>query len=131
MYIFIYTHVVNTHPPSTANLQPKILDFRGFDSSRILTLRGGIPRPIGNFPESLSRAILVGIILALTNLSGTSSERCEKDPDQETVKTCLEKTLLEKTCLEKLVSACLAPSEYTEHCSIPFPRAWDKVWNGL
>ena len=38
-------------------------DFRGFDSSGILILRGGIPSPIGNFPESLSQAILVGVIL--------------------------------------------------------------------
>ena len=53
-------------PPShlsTANLRTKILDFRGFDSSMTLTL-GGIPRPIGNFPESLSQAILVGRFLA-------------------------------------------------------------------
>ena len=34
----------------TANLRAKILDFGGFDSCRILMLRGGIPRPIGNFP---------------------------------------------------------------------------------
>ena len=39
------------------------MDFRGFDSSIILSLMGGIPRPMGNFPESLSQAILVGIIL--------------------------------------------------------------------
>ena len=26
-------------------------------------LRGGVPRPIGNFPESLSQAILVGVML--------------------------------------------------------------------
>ena len=48
---------------NTANLRTKILDFRGFDSSIILSVRGGIPRPIGNFPESLSRGTLVGIIL--------------------------------------------------------------------
>ena len=30
---------------STANFRAKILDFRGFDSSIILLLRGGIPRP--------------------------------------------------------------------------------------
>ena len=47
----------------TANLRSKILDFRGFDSSRVLILRGGIPRPKGVFPESLSQAILAGIIL--------------------------------------------------------------------
>ena len=45
----------------TANLSTKILDYRRFDASRILILRGGIPRPIGNFPESLSQRILVGI----------------------------------------------------------------------
>ena len=29
----------------------------------MLNLRGGIPRPIGDFPESLSQAMLVGIML--------------------------------------------------------------------
>ena len=48
---------------STVNLRTKIMGFRGFDSSIILILRGGIPRPMGNLPESLSQAILVGIIL--------------------------------------------------------------------
>ena len=47
----------------TANLRTKILDLRGFDSSTFLNLGGGIPRPTGNFPESLSQQILVGIIL--------------------------------------------------------------------
>ena len=47
----------------TANLHTSIMDFRGVDSSRILILRGGIPRPMGDLPESLSRAILVRIIL--------------------------------------------------------------------
>ena len=46
-----------------ANLRTNIMDFRGVDSSIILILRGGIPRPIGNFPEHLSQAILVGIML--------------------------------------------------------------------
>ena len=32
----------------TANLRTKILDLRGLDSGRILILRGGIPRSIGN-----------------------------------------------------------------------------------
>ena len=45
------------------NLRTKLLDFKGFDSSIILRLRHGTPRPIGDFPESLSTAILVGIIL--------------------------------------------------------------------
>ena len=33
-------------PEGTAHLRAKILGFRGFDSSGILILRGGIPRPI-------------------------------------------------------------------------------------
>ena len=48
----------------TANLRTKILDFRGFDSSRSLILRGGILVSIGDFVlENLSRRILAGIIL--------------------------------------------------------------------
>ena len=46
-----------------AYLRTKILDFGGFDSSRILILRGGILMSMWNFPESLSQGILVGIIL--------------------------------------------------------------------
>ena len=60
--------VLRVHPPlaclfpfrqPTANLRTKFVDFRGFDSNRILNSRGGIVRSIGNFPESLSQAILV------------------------------------------------------------------------
>ena len=47
----------------TANLRTKILDLRGFDLSRILTLRCGIRMSLGNFPEILSQAILEGLIL--------------------------------------------------------------------
>ena len=47
----------------TANLLTKTLDFGGPDSTGILILRGGIPRPTGNSPESLSQRILAGIIL--------------------------------------------------------------------
>ena len=39
------------------------MGFRGLDSSIILIVRGGILRPIGDFPESLSQAMLVGIML--------------------------------------------------------------------
>ena len=60
MYIDMYMNKSIWH---TASLSTKILDFIGFDSSIILNLRGGIPRPIGNFPESLSQAILVGRFL--------------------------------------------------------------------
>ena len=48
---------------ATANLRTKIVHFRGFDSSIILKLRGGILMPIGKFPEMLSQPLLVGIIL--------------------------------------------------------------------
>ena len=40
------------------------MDFRGFDSSIILILRGGIPSSVGDFPEeSLTQAMLVGVVL--------------------------------------------------------------------
>ena len=48
---------------NTPNLPTNIVDFRGFDSSIILNLRGGIRRPIGIFPEILSQAMLAGRIL--------------------------------------------------------------------
>ena len=44
----------------TPNLPTNIVDFRGFDSSIMLILRGGIPRPMGDFPESSSQAMLAG-----------------------------------------------------------------------
>ena len=47
----------------TANLPTTVVDFRGFDSSVILNLRGGILRYVGQFPENLSQAMLVGIML--------------------------------------------------------------------
>ena len=50
-------------PYSTPNLPADIVGFRGFDSSIILNLRGGILRPIGNFPEVLSQAMLAGTML--------------------------------------------------------------------
>ena len=46
----------------TANLLTKILPFRGFDSNRILDLRGGMFMSERNFPEVLSQRILVGIV---------------------------------------------------------------------
>ena len=55
----------------TANLRTNIMDFRGFDSSIILILRVGILMSIGDFLESLSQAILVGVMLG--GLGGVSS----------------------------------------------------------
>ena len=59
MYMKIYKHI-HTH---THRYIAKILDSREFNSSRILDSRGGIPRAIGNAPESLSQQISVGMIL--------------------------------------------------------------------
>ena len=46
-----------------ANLRTKILDFGGFDSSRILTSKGEILMFMGNFPQGLGQQVLAGIIL--------------------------------------------------------------------
>ena len=48
---------------NTANLRTKTMDFRMLDSSIILMLRGGIPRPIGNFLENSTQTMLVGVML--------------------------------------------------------------------
>ena len=48
---------------NTPNPPTSIVDFRGFDSSIILNLRGGILLSFGDFPESLSQPMLVGIML--------------------------------------------------------------------
>ena len=47
----------------THNLPTNTVDFRGFDSSIILILRGGILMSTGDFPESLNQAMLVGTML--------------------------------------------------------------------
>ena len=73
----------------TPNLPTNIMDFRGFDSSVILILRGGIPRPIGDVPESLSQAILVGIMLVgrlgvlLSSFPPVRSKICSLTPVQQ------------------------------------------------
>ena len=48
----------------------KMLYFRGFDSSIILNSRGGIVRSIRNFPECLSQAILLGMMITLIGRVG-------------------------------------------------------------
>ena len=75
----------------TANLRTKILDSRGFDSSTILKLWGGILRSTGDFPESLSQRIIVGIILVgrlglhtTRGVTRLSSIRTELSPRQST-----------------------------------------------
>ena len=47
----------------THNLPTNIVVFRGFDSSIILILRCGILTSTGDFPGSLSQAMLVGTML--------------------------------------------------------------------
>ena len=46
----------------------KILGFRGFDSSRILTSRGGILRHTGDFPEGLSQRTQQGQLILVRRL---------------------------------------------------------------
>ena len=60
-----------------ANLRTKILDLRGFDSITIVSLRGGIPRSIRNFPESLSQGILVGRLGVLRPAGSSFGRRGE------------------------------------------------------
>ena len=50
----LYTFQGQAHSQyyASANLRTKILDFRGFDSSRILVLRGGILMSIGEIPSN-------------------------------------------------------------------------------
>ena len=43
--------------PGTVNPRTKNLDFRGFDSSILLFLRGGIPRSSGEFRRNLDAEI--------------------------------------------------------------------------
>ena len=61
-YDYCYHYYYRVGREDTANLRTKILDSRGIDSSIILISRGGTPRPIGNFPGSLSQQISAGII---------------------------------------------------------------------
>ena len=56
MYVCDHTH----------NIPTNLVDFGGFDSSIMLCLRGGILMSIGNFPESLSQAMLVGCNVSRT-----------------------------------------------------------------
>ena len=44
----------------TPNPPTIIVDFRGFDSSIILILRGGIPTPIGDFPGKFESSNVSG-----------------------------------------------------------------------
>ena len=53
----------NPQLPPAANLRTKIPDFGGFDSSRILILRGGILHVHREFSRISSQGILEGVIL--------------------------------------------------------------------
>ena len=59
VYAYKYIIISSSTPISLRTLR----GFRGLDSSIILVLRGGILRPIWDFPESLSQAMLAGIML--------------------------------------------------------------------
>ena len=65
-YVVLSTRAKKRARPAhglTPNLPTKILCFRGSDSSIILTVRGGFVMSVGDFPESLSQQLLVGIML--------------------------------------------------------------------
>ena len=49
MYVYIYIERERDRDIA-ASLRTKILDFGGFDASRVLNLRGGIRMSTGNFP---------------------------------------------------------------------------------
>ena len=63
---------------STPNLPTNIVDFRGFE-------RGGILMSIGDFPETFSQAMLVGIMLvgrlgvveSTSRLHGANPSKCD------------------------------------------------------
>ena len=78
----------------TVNLRTKILDFRGFGSSRILILRAGILMSMGNFPESLSQEIFVWIILVVrlgvatrAALGGQPAQSLHRVPSQAVLRS--------------------------------------------
>ena len=67
---FVHILLLVNHPCFThtlycvhACIPTNTMDFRGFESSINLILRVGILMSIGDFPESLSQAILVGTML--------------------------------------------------------------------
>ena len=60
MCVMIITNIRTMVNTITPNLPTNIVDFRGFDSSTILVQRGGILMSVGDFPGSLSQAMLVG-----------------------------------------------------------------------
>ena len=69
---------------STPDLPTNIVDFRGFDSSRILIQTGGIITSTGDFLESLSQAMLVGMLvgrLGVTIISTTYISTSRLKPD--------------------------------------------------
>ena len=75
-----------------ANLRTNIMDFRGFDSRIISIIRGGILMSIGDFPESLSQAILVGIMLV-----GRLGELCLTASPQAVASSKAERATPERT----------------------------------
>ena len=71
IYIYIYTHVyIHTIVPS------KILDFRRFDSSTILILRGGILRSIGELPGKFESTNLRSMKIVRTGPRHSAERFC-------------------------------------------------------
>ena len=76
--MYYYLHYCTRGSRPTPKLPTNIVDFRGFDSSTI-SQRGGIPRFMEDFPESLSQAMLVGTMLVgrlgLSSIFGAEGRR--------------------------------------------------------
>ena len=74
--------LVHLHAPTVCygNLRTKILVFRGYDSSILLNLGGGIRVSIGNCPEMLGQRILVRIILVRLGVSACLPAHRDRPP---------------------------------------------------
>ena len=94
----------------TANLPAKILDFRGFDSSRLIILSGGILMSIGSFPELSSQQLLVGIILV-----GRLGVSIHMHDHAATISTSLTFCSTARHCAHMLLAVCHTVSRATRN----------------
>ena len=81
MVYYLYVTLCLLQYVHTPNLPTNIVDFRGFASSIILIERDGILMSIGNFPQSLTQAMLVGTMLVgglgISDIEESWAERFE------------------------------------------------------
>ena len=111
----------------TANLWIKILDFRGFDSSKILMLRGGILMSIGNFPGKLESSNLSREIL---------SREIGRTGIREKTHPCMRCCILARTGLSikdmtgammnvsRMIMSCFLLTHSLTHSQVPNSPEW-------